>query len=258
MITPVVQRWRARRDAYRPAGETIDTRAHEVAAIPDDRTAKAFVLAHHYSASYPAARWRFGLFRGAELLGVAVFSVPANDRALACFRGPATELGRFVLLDSVAANGETWFLARCLDELRRKGLAGVVSFSDPAPRTRADGSVAFGGHVGTIYQASSAVYLGRSKAEPKRLFADGATIHNRALAKIRDRSRGWEYAAALLERAGADPLGTEQDPRAWLARWLPALTRPIKHPGNHKYAIPLERAARRALPQSLPYPKFAA
>ena len=29
------------------------------------------------------------------------------------------ELGRFVLLDSVAGNGETWFLARSFDILRK-------------------------------------------------------------------------------------------------------------------------------------------
>ena len=49
------QRWRERRDSYRPAGEVIDPRRFEVAPIPDDTTARAFVEAHHYSASYPAA-----------------------------------------------------------------------------------------------------------------------------------------------------------------------------------------------------------
>lgn len=33
MITPVVQRWRERRDSYRPAGETIVPAHYEVAAI---------------------------------------------------------------------------------------------------------------------------------------------------------------------------------------------------------------------------------
>ncbi len=81
MITSVVQRWRERRDSYRPAGEPINTRCYEVAPIVTDREAKGFVLGHHYSGSYPAARYRFGLYRGAELVGVAVFSVPANARA---------------------------------------------------------------------------------------------------------------------------------------------------------------------------------
>ena len=66
MLTSTCQRWRGGRDSYRPAGETIRTSDFEVAAFPEDAVAKRFVLRHHYSGSYPAARWRFGLYRGAE------------------------------------------------------------------------------------------------------------------------------------------------------------------------------------------------
>ena len=120
-----------------------------LSVLPDDATAKAFVREHHYSGSYPAARWRFGLFRRGVLQGVAVFSHPCNDRVLtSIFPGPATgsvELGRFVLLDEVPGNGETWFLGRCFARLRREGLAGVVAFSDPCrrlhrPRGQHDGT----------------------------------------------------------------------------------------------------------------------
>src|SRR5262245_59609071 len=69
-------RWRNRSSSFRPAGELIRTADYDVAAIATDREAKAFVERHHYSASYPAARFRFGLYRQAELVGVAVFSVP--------------------------------------------------------------------------------------------------------------------------------------------------------------------------------------
>ena len=61
------QRWRSGRASYRPAGEVIDTRRFEVAAVDGpgaDNVARAFVVAHHYSASYPAARERIGLYRG--------------------------------------------------------------------------------------------------------------------------------------------------------------------------------------------------
>jgi hypothetical protein len=53
------QRWRDGRAAYRPPDELIRTCEYDVAELPDDTQAKAFVLAHHYSSSYPAARWRF-------------------------------------------------------------------------------------------------------------------------------------------------------------------------------------------------------
>lgn len=259
MLSDVTQRWRAGRDRYRPAGETIETRRYDVAAIRDDVTAKRFVVEHHYSASYPAARFRFGIYRGAELAGVAVFSVPAQPLALACLPGhddERVELGRFVLLDDVPANGESWFIARCFELLRAESIAGVVAFSDPSRRTDGTGQIVFGGHIGTIYQATNATYLGTSKAERRILLPDGTILHRRALSKIRSRERGHRYASALLVRHGARPLGEREDPEAWLATWLPLLTRPLCHPGNHKYAWALQRRDRRLLPPSRPYPKF--
>jgi len=258
MITSQVQRWRDRRGVYRPVGETIDTREFEVAAIPDDRTAKAFVAQHHYEGSYPSARARFGLYHREQLVGVAVFSCPVNPLSLDPApgdNGSRAELGRLVLLDEVPANGETWFLGRCFESLRRSGFTGIVSFSDPNARDAADGSRVFPGHIGTIYQAHNAVYLGRSKPDRKRLLPDGTVIPNRALTKIRQRQCGWEYAAAMLERHGAEPLGAT-DPIAWLAVWLPRITRSMRHAGNHKYVWALRSRDRRRLPISAPYPKM--
>lgn len=254
-----VQRWREGRDSYRPAGEPIETRRYEVAEIRGDSEARAFVELHHYSRSYPAARFRFGLYRGAELAGVAVFSVPAREAALACLPGERlerVELGRFVLLDDVEANGETWFLARAFDELRARGLRGVVSFSDPHPRRSLDGRVVFPGHVGTIYQAHNAVFLGRSKPRALRLWADGTALHPRAVAKLLSRDRGWRYVVdRLVEHGAPSPLSLGADLDAWAREWLARLTTTVRHPGNLKYAWTLQRRDRRHLPASAPYPK---
>lgn len=252
----MTQRWRSGRDIYRPAGEPIDPTAFDVAPIADDTTARAFVLAHHYSGSYPAARWRFGLYRRGELAGVAVFSHPTNDKVLTgTFAGvravDAVELGRFVLTDDVPANGETWFLARCLRALRAEGLAGVVSFSDPSRRTSWSGATVFGGHVGTIYQAGNGRYLGRGTPRTLRLLPDGRVLNARTISKIRARERGWRYAAGQLVAAGAPQPGA--DPRAWLREWVPRLTRPLRHRGNHRYAWALSRSV--TLPPGLPFPK---
>ena len=94
------QRWRNHRTLYRPAAEVIRTVEYDVAAIDNDREAKAFVLAHHAFGTYPAARLRFGLYHRHELVGVAVFSHPCNDlvltRVFRCDPVLAVELGRFV------------------------------------------------------------------------------------------------------------------------------------------------------------------
>lgn len=259
MITNVAQRWRERRGVYRPAGEVINPAHYEVAAIPDDRTAKAFICQHHYSGTFPAARYRFGLYWGGLLVGVAVFSVPANNKVLACLPGAPienVELGRLVLLDRVPGNGESWMVARCFEALRREGIVGVVSFSDPEPRTTAADETVFIGHAGTVYQSLNAVYLGRATARTLRLLPDGTVFSDRAIQKIRSGERGWQYASALLERHGASPLASAADGRDWLTEWLPRLTRPMKHRGNFKYAWTLQKRDRKHLPPSLPYPKL--
>lgn len=260
MIIDASQRWASGRASYRPAGEPIRTHEYEVAPIELDTPAKAFVCANHYSGSFPAARERFGLYRLGELVGVAVFSNPVQPKSLDVAPGDrksCLDLGRFVLLDDVPANGESWMLARCFELLRDEGYTGVVSFSDPAERTNIRGDIVMPGHVGTIYQATNAVYLGRSKAETKRLLPDGTILPGRALTKIRHRRRGWRYASAKLERFGARPLRDWEDPREWVSTWVGVLTRPLRHPGNHKYVWSLNKRDRRHLPESLPYPKVS-
>lgn len=261
MISNIVQRWRDGSSCCRPAGELIDTSRYEVAAIADDATAKRFVTEHHYSGSFPAARFRHGLYRAGQLVGVAVFSQPCNDLALRPLpdRSSAVELGRFVLLDNVPGNGETWFLARCFELLRQEGLTGVVSFSDPMIRTRADGSEVFAGHLGTIYQAHNAVYLGRSRADTLRLLPDGRVLHNRAVAKVRSRDQGWRYVVReLVDRYDVlEPYGDSVDElRSWMDDVQTQLVRRARHPGNLKYVWGLDKRTRRALPTSLPYVKW--
>ena len=255
------QRWRERRESYRPSGEPINTRLYEVAELGGDRLPKDFILRHHYLGSYPSARYRYGLFTKGELVGVAVFSHPCNDRVLTSVfpLNPldSVELGRFVLLDSVPANGESWFLARAFDCLRKKGLAGIVSFRDPVPRAAVDGTLIHRGHIGTCYQATSATYLGTTALRMIRLLPDGTVLNDRTVQKIRSGEQGWQYAAAILEKFGAEPPASGSR-TAWLQQWLPRVTQRFRHSGNHRYAWPLCRTAQKLLPEALPYPKFVA
>lgn len=262
MLTQITQRWRDGRARYRPAGETIRTRDHEIAEIPDDTTARSFIEAHHYSGTYPAAKERFGLYRRGALVGVAVFSVPCNGATLTKVFPHAAldslvELGRFTLLDLVESNGETWFKARCRELLKRAGYVGLVSFSDDVARTDTEGRQIFCGHLGTIYQASNAVFLGRGTARTLKLLPDGRVFSDRAAQKVRAGEQGWRYAAKQLVAFGATPAPeNNEERRAWLKHWTTILTRPLRHPGNLKYAWSLDRAVR--LPPSLPYPKVKA
>lgn len=259
------QRWRDGRPCF-PGRELLEPRSLEVAASTDDTATKRFVVQHHYSGTYPAARERFHLHRRGELVGVAVFSVPMTGAVLdvlPCPRAEAVELGRLVLLDDVAANAESWFVARCFEQLRARGYAGVVSFSDPQPRLTSAGDVLLAGHVGTVYQALNATYTGRGRARALWLLPDGRVMSERAIAKIKAQDRGWRYAVAQLEAAGAAPLTADEAPATWLSRQLPRICTRLRHAGNHRYLWSLDRTcrklmgahlARRGL-QRLPYPK---
>jgi hypothetical protein len=259
IVSPAVcQRWRDRHPSWRPDREHFNPLAHEVFAFSDDATPKAFVERHHYAASYPAARFRFGLHqRFVGLVGVAVFSVPMHPAVLAPWSmRDAVELGRLVLLDEVPANAESWFVRRCLDLLTREGLAGVVSFSDPEPRTTSDGQLVFVGHAGTVYAALGARFAGRATARTLRLLPDARSFSARAASKIRSRERGWEYAVEQLVAQGARAPAAGEDLRPWLAAQLPRITRTMRHQGNYRYLLGLTEGARKMLPAGSPYPKL--
>lgn len=250
------QRWRARRDRYVPAATCIDPRDFAVDVIPQ-RQARPFVEQHHYSGTFPAARLSCGLFRAQagviELAGVAVFSVPMNNRAIPLHTGQTesahgAELGRFVLLDDVAGNGETWFLSRALRALRaeKPAIEAVLSYADPIERRAADGAIVKPGHIGTIYQAMSAQYRGLSGNRTEYL-AGGMPISGRALSKIRLGEQGVDYSIAQLVAAGADRREYGEEPAQWLTRIeRDGFVQRRRRPGNHVYAFPLTRRARRA------------
>lgn len=238
----------------KPSGPLFDPSQARVIEIMSDKTARALVLEvfRHYSGTYPAARFRFGLVYRNELAGVAVFSVPTNYKTFKGLPNPKgwVDLGRLVLAEDTGANAESWFLARCLRALQERGVEGVVTMSDPTVRG------ALRGHTGAIYQALGAVYVGRATPRTLRVFDDGTVFNARTRQKIATGERGWRTAVDVLVAHGARPL--EGDPVAWVNRELPRVTHTEQHPGNHKYLFPLSAAARRAVPAGLPYPKHAA
>jgi len=246
--TTVCQRWLEGAHSWRPISEGGFNRAEYAVAPVPEALAKSFVRTHHYSTSYPASRLRYGLYEGPELVGVAVLSIPVRKEVLtgvfpqlAPYR-ESLELGRFVLLNRVPANAESWFLAALFEQAADEGVRGIVSFSDPVARTNARGERLFAGHVGTIYQATNATYLGRSRPRILRLKADGSVFNDRTAAKAGTGQRGHAYAEAQLEGAGE--------------------LRKLRHGGNHRYAFTLgNRRERKALARDLaafaplPYPK---
>lgn len=266
------QRWRGRQHSWRRPEDGGFTSDHYEVHPVDETTAKAYVVANHYSGSYPAAVNRFGLFdiRGDVplLAGVAVFGVPVRAAVLTNalpdlepFRA-SQELSRFVLDDSCPGNSESWFLARCFGELLARGVRGVVSHADPVPRLTADGRAVTIGHIGRIYQATNAAYCGRATPRTVILLPDGRVLSDRSAQKVRQQERGYEHVERMLTGLGASIPRAGQDPAEWLREALGEIgARRMRHRGVHRYVFRLGRnhrerdRVRLGHPAVLPYPK---
>jgi hypothetical protein len=162
------------------------------------------------------------------------------------------------LLDDVKALGETWFLARVFALLRTAGIEAVATFSDPWPRRDRHGRSVHVGHIGTVFQAASAIYTGLTARETfHQLHATGELVHRRALSKFRNGERSSRYLERVLLGVGAPPRWPNESPDAWLARVLPLISSPYVHGGNHRYAFLVGRHRRhvRVATPAQPYPK---
>ena len=256
------QRWRDRTHSWRPRSEGGFDRARYDWSVLDETDARRFCSRHHYSGSFPAAKLSIGMYEGDELVGVAVLGIPVQCRVLTIPfpdlqpYAESVELSRFVLLDRVPANAESWLLARLFGHLRAATpIRGVVAFSDPQPRYVGEHMV-MPGHWGTIYQAKGSVYLGRSRARWLTMLPDATVLNDRALSKLATGDRGWRYVVNRLVALGAaPPTGSGPPPQSWTVAALAEVSAArVRHGGNLRYAFPLGRRVRVGLPAQ-PYPK---
>jgi len=247
------QRWRKRRAVFVPPTDLFDPSRAEVALISES-DGRAFVTSHHYSRSWPAARFRVGLFQKlplqeSKLVGVAVFGVGTQPLAVEKYLGVAgnagIELSRFVLLDEVKFNSESWFLGRCFRLLREKlpEVRGVMAYADPLPYTDGEGRVTKVGHRGGIYRAFNALHKGTSLPRTIRLSPQGLVVSERSISKIRQGHRGADYAYEDLLRLGAPPRRSDEDAGDYVRRVLAeGPFRVMRHPGKHVFTWGLKVA----------------
>jgi hypothetical protein len=119
MSTPgYAQRWRNGANRWRTtAGTTFNPDRYGVSELDSD-TAEQFCVRHHYSAAWPATKYRFGLFdlhaaNEPQLVGVVALGIPMSNQVLTnpfptlMPNEESLELSRLVLLDSVALNGDS-------------------------------------------------------------------------------------------------------------------------------------------------------
>lgn len=163
-----------------------------------------------------------------------------------------------MLVESVAFNAESFFIARAFEGLAARGVVGVESCADPIERVL-DGRVVKRGHIGQIYQATNGRYIGTTDPATHYLLPDGTTFSKRARSKIEARERNYENAVAKLVAIGAPPLDPNEDSLAWMGRVRTTMLRKYRHPGNHRYVWSLSKRRRREVCERHParaYPKI--
>ena len=165
---------------------------YDVRRIPGG-VGKEFIKEHHYSRGCHNGPMTWGLFSGDRLIGVCAFATPSSEAVRASLWGEehkshVTELHRLVILDETPKNTESWFISRALKGLKseKSVIWGVLSFADGTE-----------GHVGTIYQATNALYLGTTGSKAT-FYRDetGRLRHPRQngenISKQEAELRGWE------------------------------------------------------------------
>ena len=173
--------------------------------------------------------------------------------------GEVLELTRFVLLDSVPYGGETPFLRECFKFLRQievhtdfmkannlgpKKVRCILSHSDPIPVRLKSGKLTLPGHIGNIYQAHNAHYVGRSTTGIRHHLPDGSGYDGQNLSKVSrgPGTQGFDYSYhSLLTNVEGEPTGIS--PRRSRESWGDYVRRirsteleNRSHPGNLVYA----------------------
>lgn len=213
-----------------PISDTkFDSALYEVRPVPF-RRAKRLIVWGHYTKSLTKGRHSFGLFRGGQLVGAAVYGQPSGRGVAQSLWEGGTEqntleLLRLFVMDGTGKNAETWFMARC-HRLLPDNVRMLVAYSAPGV-----------GHHGGCYQAGNWLYLGESLGGQNYYYinAAGEYVNKRI---------PWQYGP----RNGL-PHGERESAK------ILGLTR-VEEPRKMCYVLPLDRKARKRLKREvLPYPK---
>lgn len=138
--------------------------------------ARDYIKEHHYShGCHNGAAPCFGLFDREQLIGCMMFANPCSEAVRESvfgkeYKSHVTELHRLHIKDCTPKNTESWFIARCLKELKKikPHIWSVITFADTTE-----------GHNGTIYKATNAYRLGSTGKAKFYIDQEGRLRHPR-------------------------------------------------------------------------------
>lgn len=130
-----------------------------------------WLLQKHYAKRIPSISYAFGLYEGADLVGVVTYGMPASPFLCMGVCGKENkhlviELNR-LCIDSDNKNAASILVSKSLQLLPKPMI--VVSYADKAQ-----------GHVGYVYQACNFLYTGETKERTDMAGEDGChSRHNK-------------------------------------------------------------------------------
>lgn len=191
-----------------------------------------FARRYHYTENGGSATWRWGLWHGAVLHGVVAYNLPTRTVCESVF-GKAYyahvwHMGRLILAESSPRNSESRLIGGSLRAIERQypSVWCVLTYA-----------AADVGHVGTVYQATNALYTGSSSLEHYYIDTLGQRrsnyVNGARLSKDDAVGRGWSVHDSLPKHRYVYILGSKTQRRQRLALLrFPVLPYPKKTGGD--------------------------
>lgn len=134
-----------------------------------------FCRRYHYAITGGNMTWNWGLWHGPILLGVVSYNLPSRTACEAVFGqehfDKVWHMGRLAMADDAPRNSESRLIGGSLREIgSNHDTWGILTFADTTH-----------GHLGYVYQATNALYCGRSEEVRYWLDPQGARRSRKGL-----------------------------------------------------------------------------
>lgn len=136
--------------------ETTTPRVADMTIAPATTTdCREFAQRYHYTGAADNAMWRWGLWHGMVLYGIVAYNTPTRSVCESVF-GPdhhqhVWHMTRLAMADRSPRNSESRLIAGSIRAIEHTHphVWGILTYAAPSA-----------GHIGYVYQATNALYLG--------------------------------------------------------------------------------------------------
>lgn len=153
---------------------------------------REFIEKWHYSGTLKGVNHShcFGLYRGSELIGAAVYGTTAMPNVWKKYsnsKSELLELRRLCCIDDTPKNTESFFIGKTLRWLKRNTeIKTILSYSDLEY-----------GHTGIIYKASNFTFVGQTRKQRKIKCLDTGRLYQDRIIRNKYKGKVQRFAQIL-------------------------------------------------------------